>query len=66
MAGAAALAGDTMPGGYWIYQGGHAKAKDDIQTAGLSQEELRCVKASMGDSGAASPSRRCVARRRCD
>ena len=40
---------DTIPGGYWIYQGCHVKTKVNVQAAGFSEEELRCVKASMDD-----------------
>ena len=40
---------DNVPPGYWVYQNGRMAAKVNVQTAGLSEEELIVVKAMWDD-----------------
>ena len=40
---------DDVPHGYWVYQGGRVMAKANVQSAGLSEDELAVVKATWED-----------------
>ena len=40
---------DSVPHGFWVYQGGRVLAKVNVQAAGMTEEELTVVKASWDD-----------------